>query len=51
MELQEVRSKNIHSMGYDPANQTLAILFRSKIGGPAHLYHYSNVPPELLAKF
>lgn len=45
--LQPVASSNVHSRGYDPATQTLAILFKDKAGNPTGLFHYSNVTPEL----
>jgi len=44
--LQDVDSTQIHSIGYDPETQTLAIRFTRGFGekrGPGSLYHYSNV--------
>ncbi len=46
--LQEVDSSQIHSIGYDPETQTLAVRFTRGYGanrGPGSLYHYSNVAP------
>ncbi len=39
MEMQQVSSSNIHSVGYDEENRLLSIEFHS--GG---IYQYSNVP-------
>lgn len=44
--LQEVTSSQIHSIGYDPDTQTLAIRFYRGWGRdqrPGALYHYANV--------
>lgn len=41
-----VKSSQIHSIGYDPASQTLAVRFKDRTtGGPTSLYHYSGVTP------
>lgn len=45
-----VKSSQIHSIGYDPATQTMAIQFHGK-NGPGSLYHYANVSPEKHAEF
>lgn len=39
--MDSVESSQIHSIGYDPETNTLAIRFKSR-GGPGSLYHYSN---------
>ena len=41
-----VKSSQIHSIGYDPVNQTLAVRFKDRAtGAPTSLYHYSGVTP------
>ena len=46
----EVKSSQIHSIGHDPASNTLAICFRNKSGrGPT--YHYENVTAEQFEAF
>ena len=37
-----VESSQIHSIGHDPATNTLAIRFKGKDGQPTSLYHYRN---------
>ena len=54
MEMQEVRSSQIRSIGYSPETQTLRIQFldyESKSAGkiPGGLYDYFKVPPEAYA--
>ena len=52
--LQDVESSQIHSIGYDPETQTLAIRFTRGYGenrGPGSLYHYSNVPQDVYDAF
>lgn len=47
--LQDVVSSQIHSIGYDPETQTLAVRFTRGYGekrGPGSLYHYANVTRE-----
>lgn len=47
--LQDVDSSQIHSIGYAPETQTLAIRFTRGYGanrGPGSLYHYQNVTQE-----
>lgn len=39
-------SSNVHSRGYDPGTQTLAIQYKDKAGEPTTLYHYQNVSPD-----
>lgn len=47
IEMAEVESSQIHSLGYAADTQTLAIRFRDRASdAPAALYHYANVPPE-----
>jgi hypothetical protein len=48
--LTPVASSQIHSIGHDPATNTLAIRFADKSGDPAALYHYSNFPAEEFEK-
>lgn len=46
IDLQDVVSNQIHSIGHDAASNTLAIRFTSRKGGavgPGCLYHYQNV--------
>lgn len=50
MEMKEVKSTQIHSLGFDPATGTLAIRFHGK-NGPGGLYHYSNFTPEQFKAF
>ncbi len=45
IQLVEVESSQIHSIGHDPATNTLAIRFTKGYGanrGPGSLYHYQN---------
>ncbi len=45
IDMQDVESSQIHSIGHDPATKTLAIRFTSRKGGavgPGSLYHYEN---------
>ncbi len=47
--LVDVDSTQIHSIGYDPETQTLAVRFTRGYGdkrGPGSLYHYANVTQE-----
>ena len=49
IELSEVSSSQIHSIGHDANTQTLAIRFTNCYGdkrGPGSLYHYSNFSAE-----
>jgi hypothetical protein len=44
--MDSVDSSQIHSVGYDPATETLAVRFKdSKTGVPTSLYHYASVTP------
>ncbi|KGD52022.1 KTSC domain protein [Burkholderia pseudomallei] len=50
--LQEVESSQIHAIGHDPATNTLAIRFKSRVtGAPRSLYHYANFTAEDFAAF
>ena len=54
IELQDVQSSQIHSIGHDPESNTLAIRFyrgwgRDQVPGP--LYHYANVDADTFAAF
>ena len=40
--LDSVESSQLHSIGYHPETQTLAIQFLNKEKGPGSLYHYEN---------
>lgn len=54
IELQPVESSQIHSVGHDPATNTLAIRFYRGYGRdqkPGSLYHYQNVTTEDFAAF
>ncbi|ENA1773847.1 KTSC domain-containing protein [Yersinia ruckeri] len=48
--MQQIESSQIHSIGHDPISNTLAIRFKSK-GEPAALYHYQNVSADDYAAF
>lgn len=50
IELTRVESSQIHAIGYDEAQRTLAIQFKNK-NGVGSLYHYENVPPEMHQEF
>jgi len=50
MEMKEVKSSQIHSVGHDPATNTLAIRFKGK-DGPGGLYHYPNCTAEKFKEF
>lgn len=45
-----VESSQIHSLGHDPATNTLAIRFKGK-NGPGSLYHYPNFTADQFAAF
>lgn len=45
-----VESSQIHSIGHDPATNTLAIRFKGK-NGPGSLYHYPGFTTEQFAAF
>lgn len=45
-----VESSQIHSIGHDPATNTLAIRFKGK-NGPGSLYHYPNFNAVQFAAF
>ncbi len=48
IKMNQVESSNVHSIGYDPVQQTLAVRFyRGDKAGP--LYHYHGVPAEVHA--
>ncbi len=52
--LVDVASSQIHSIGHDPATNTLAVRFRKGYGAkrePGSLYHYANVSSEQFAAF
>lgn len=52
--LHDVESRQIHSIGYDPETQTLAVRFARGYGdnrGPGSLYHYANVPQAVYEAF
>ncbi|GAA7771997.1 hypothetical protein HpMS107_60540 [Helicobacter pylori] len=45
IDMKEVESSQIHSIGHDAESSTLAIRFRDRRTNlPTSLYHYSNVP-------
>lgn len=50
MEMKEVKSSQIHSIGHDPETNTLAIRFHGK-NGPGGLYHYPNCTAEQFTAF
>lgn len=50
--MDSVESSQIHSIGHDPATNTLAIRFKNRTTGAAtSLYHYQNVDAALFAEF
>lgn len=54
IDLQDVESNQIHSIGHDAETSTLAIRFTSRKGGvvgPGSLYHYANFTAEDFAAF
>ena len=54
IELVDVESSQIHSIGHDPTTNTLAIRFTKGYGanrGPGSLYHYQNFNAEDFAAF
>lgn len=54
IDLQDVVSNQIHSIGHNAASHTLAIRFTSRKGGvigPGSLYHYANFTLEDFAAF
>jgi len=54
IDLQDVESDQIHSIGHDAASNTLAICFISRKGGqvgPGSLYHYQNFTADDFAAF
>ena len=50
MNFTEVKSSQVHSIGYDPETKTLAVRFHGK-DGPGSLYEYSGIGPEKYADF
>ncbi len=42
IDMQEVESSQIHSIGHNAETGTLAVRFKSRDGAPTSLYHYSN---------
>lgn len=52
IDMQEVESSQIHSIGHDAESNTLAIRFRDyKSNGPSSLYHYRDFSAEDFAAF
>lgn len=54
IELVDVESSQIHSIGHDPETNTLAIRFTKGYGanrGPGSLYHYANFTAADFAAF
>lgn len=50
IELTNVSSSQLDSIGHDAETNTLAIQFKSK-AGPGSIYHYSNFTAEKFAEF
>ena len=50
VEYVQVSSSNLHSVGYDPENQNLYIVFQNATGGPGRKYAYYHVPPRVYAE-
>lgn len=54
IQMQDVESSQIHSIGHDPETNTLAVRFYRGYGRdqkPAALYHYDNFTAEDFEKF
>lgn len=54
IDMQDVESSQIHSIGHDPATHTLAVRFYRGSGdkrGPGSLYHYANFDAADFAAF
>jgi len=54
IDMQDVESSQIHSIGHDAETNTLAIRFTSRRGGmvgPGSLYHYANFDAAEFAAF
>lgn len=51
IEMIPVESSQIHSIGHDPATNTLAIRFKNWKGDSTSLYHYENFTAESFAAF
>jgi len=52
IDMQEVESSQIHSIGHDAETGTLAIRFRDRrTNAPTSLYHYSNFTADDFAAF
>ncbi|MEN5338951.1 KTSC domain-containing protein [Stenotrophomonas sp. TWI143] len=54
IDMQDVESSQIHSIGHDAETSTLAIRFTSHRGGvigPGSLYHYANFDAAEFAAF
>ena len=52
IDMQEVESSQIHSIGHDAESNTLAIRFRDyKTSGPSSLYHYRDFSADDFAAF
>ncbi len=53
IDMQDVESSQIHSIGHDAETSTLAIRFTSRRGegAPGSLYHYSNFDEAEFAAF
>lgn len=52
IEMYEVKSSQIHSIGHYPETNTLAVQFSSRRdGAPGSIYHYSNFTAEDFEKF
>ncbi len=49
--LNPVSSSKIHSIGYDPAAQRMAVRFKDREGNPTTLYHYDKVSADDFAAF
>lgn len=46
IEMQDVESSQIHSIGHEPETKTLAVRFKNWKGEVKGLYHYQNVTTE-----
>lgn len=47
MNMKSVKSRNVHSFGYDPDTRTLGVRFLAKDKvSPGELAHYHDVPPN-----
>jgi hypothetical protein len=47
---EQVSSSNLHSVGYDPENSNLFVIFQDATGGPGRKYVYYHCPQSVYAE-